>query len=208
MQYEATTILEKDIYNNMLECFEQYIVTHVHRLKPNYSPIIHPSVLDLEIDELIQRVRIKFWQALEKSDIHCPAAYLRLIIRSEFVNMVRRQKYLMSLLSSEECLYSDTLIPGDQLTSDPADEVEQQAEASICLEKAVQAIVALPPRQRLAMICALRERVDDLAQLTAAFRAYEVDIEPIQWPTNKAEKQLLQASLAPARKTIAKNMKN
>lgn len=208
MQYESTTCLKQDMLSSRIECFDQYIVAHVHRFKPHYASIVHPAVLDLEIDELTQRVRIKFWQALEKRDIHYPAAYIRLIIRNEFVNIVRRQKSLLPLPDSEECLYSDAVIPKDQPASDPADEVEQKEAAIICLRKVVQAVLALPPRQRFAMICMLRERVDDLAQLTAAFKACKVDIEPIRWPTNKMERQLLQASLVPARRAIAKNMQS
>ncbi|HEY3993763.1 MAG TPA: hypothetical protein VGM01_12920, partial [Ktedonobacteraceae bacterium] len=61
---------------------------------------------------------------------------------------------------------------------------------------------------RFAMICLLRDRVDNLTQLVEAVKMYKVDIEGIRWPIGKEEKQLLQASLGPARKTIAKNMKS
>jgi hypothetical protein len=56
------------------------------------------------------------------------------------------------------------------------------------------------------MLCSLKERVDDLKQLVEAFKAYKLDIQAIQWPAGKAEKQLLHASLVPAKKTLAKSL--
>jgi len=43
-------------------------------------------------------------------------------------------------------------------------------DASTCLKEMIQAVLALPPRQQYAMICSLKERVDDLRQLIEALR--------------------------------------
>ena len=190
-----------------LKHFDRYIVTQVHYFGRHYPTIAHTSVMDLEIDELVQRVRIKFWQALERRHILYPHAYIKLIIKSEFVDMSRQRKSFLPLPTDEEWSYGEAGELGVRNMPDPADEVEQEMEAFDFLNETIQAVLGLPPRQQLALICSLQDRVDDLVQLVNAFKAYRIDIEGIQWPTEKAEKQLLQASLTPARKTLAKKMK-
>lgn len=205
MLYEATSASHEDIFEVTLKRFDGYIVSQVHRVGRNYARHVHPAVLDLELDEVIQRVRIKLWQALEKRDILYPYAYIKLIINSEFIDMTRRQKLTLSLPSGDELISSEIEIVAG-LMDDPAETVTQQIEASDYLKSVIQAIVALPPRQRYAVICSLKERVDDLRQLIDAFRAYKVDIQTVQWPATKAEKQLLRASLPPAKKALAKRL--
>lgn len=202
MQDEASTRTSEDI----LERFDRYIVIQVQRLRRYYPAVIHSAVQDLELDELVQRVRIKFWQALERREIHHPCAYIQLIVRSECAEMARRQPLHVPLPSDEEQIHGERAFT-DQDGSDPADEVEQREEVSARLQEVLQAVLALPPQQRLAMICTLRDRVDDLAQLIEALKASRVDVEAIRWPTDKAKKQVLQASVAAARKSIAKQMK-
>jgi len=46
--------------------FDPYIVMLVQKKASSSSNIARPEVLDLEIDEIVQKVRIKFWQALLK----------------------------------------------------------------------------------------------------------------------------------------------
>ena len=208
MLYETAPIHGQETCEDILKRFDHYIITQVQRLKRSYPPNIHESVKDLELDELIQCVRIKFWQALEKREIRYPAAYIKLIVRNEFINMLRRQKPLVPLPGDEEeCMQSEMGIMLDRQAPDPAEEAEQREEARTRLKEVTRAVLALPPRQRFAMLCTLRERVDDLAQLTEAFKVYKVDIEAVRWPANKAEKQLLKASLIPAKKTIEKGLK-
>ena len=200
---EVATTSERDICEATLNCFDTYIISQVHRLSYYYARNIHPAVMDLELDEVIQRVRIKFWQALEKRNIRYPYAYIKLIIQSEFIDMTRRQKRHIAL-SLDEGLDS---IEGEIDTlSDPVEAVVQQMDASTGLKKMIQAVLALPPRQRYAMICSLKEHVDDLRQLTEAFKLHKMDIQFIQWPAGKAENQLLHASLIPAKKTLAKRL--
>jgi DNA-directed RNA polymerase specialized sigma24 family protein len=191
----------------ILRRLDGYIVSQVHRLGRYYSRDIHPAVLDLELDEVIQRVRIKLWQALEKRDIRYPYAYVKLIIQSEFIDMTRRQKPYLSLSIDEELTHAEVEIAAAaRHMADPAETVAQRMDASTCLKEMIQAVLALPPRQQYAMICSLKEHVDDLRQLIEAFKAYKMDIQAIQWPAGKAEKQLLHASLVPAKKTLAKSL--
>jgi DNA-directed RNA polymerase specialized sigma24 family protein len=203
MLNEAVATTERDIYEATLHCFDTYIISQVHRLGYYYARNVHPAVLDLELDEVVQRVRIKFWQALEKRNICYPYAYIKLIIQSEFIDMTRRQKRHMALSLDEEL---DALEDEIDILSDPVEVVVQQVDASTSLKRMIRAVLALPPRQQYAMICSLEERVDDLRQLTEAFKLHKMDIQSIQWPVGKAENQLLHASLIPAKKTLAKRL--
>lgn len=205
MLYEAVAASRRDICEVTLRRLDGYIVSRVHRLGRYYARNIHPAVLDLELDEVIQRVRIKFWQALEKRNIRYPYVYIKLIIQSEFIDMTRRQKHYLALSIDEELTHAEVEIATQHMI-DLAETVEQQMDASTCLKEMIQTVLVLPPRQQYAMICSLKERVDDLRQLIEAFKAYKMDIQAIQWPAGKAEKQLLQASLVPAKKTLAKSL--
>ncbi len=205
MLYEAVVASRSDTCEAILRRLDGYIISQVHRLGRCYSRDIHLAMLDLELDEIIQRVRIKLWQALEKRDIRYPYAYIKLIIQSEFIDMKRRQKPYLSVSIDEGLTHAEVEIATRHM-ADPAETVAQQMDASTCLKEMIQAVLALPPRQQNAMICSLKERVDDLRQLIEAFKVYKMDIQAIQWPAGKAEKQLLYASLVPAKKTLRKSL--
>ena len=205
MLYEAVVASRSDTCEAILRRLDGYIISQVHRLGRCYSRDIHPAVLDLELEVCIERVRTKLWQALEKRVIYYPYAYIKLIIQSEFIDMKRRQKPYLSVSIDEGLTHAEVEIATRHM-ADPAETVAQQMDASTCLKEMIQAVLALPPRQQNAMICSLKERVDDLRQLIEAFKVYKMDIQAIQWPAGKAEKQLLHASLVPAKKTLAKSL--
>ena len=205
MLYEAAATTRSENYEAILKRLDSYITFRVRRLGQCYCQDIHPAVLDLELDEIAQRVRIKLWQALVKRDIHYPYAYIRLIIQNEYIDMKRRKKPYLFLSIDEELNHEEDEIAARHVT-DPAETMAQQMDATTCLKGMVQAVLGLPPRQQYAMICSLKERVDDLKLLTEAFKLYKKDIQAIQWPAGRAEKQLLQASLAPAKKALAKSL--
>jgi DNA-directed RNA polymerase specialized sigma24 family protein len=205
MHYEAAATARKDNCEAVLRHLDGYIISQVHRLGCQYARNIRPEVLDLELDEIIQRVRIKLWQAIEKREIRYPYAYIKLIVQSEFIDMIRRQKpcLWLSIDKEQTCAELERAV---WHMADPAETVAQEMDSSTCLKEMIQAVLALPPRQQFAMICLLKERVDDLRQLIEAFKAYKMDIQAIQWPAGKAEKQLLHASLVPAKKALAKRL--
>ena len=205
MLNQAVAASRRDICEGTLRRLDGYIISRVHRLGRCYSRDIHPAVLDLELDEIIQRVRIKLWQALEKRDIHYPYAYIKLIIQSEFIDMKRRKKPYLSLSTDEGLIHDEVEITARHM-ADPAETMAQEIDASTCLKEMTQAVLALPPRQQYAIICSLKERVDDLRQLIEAFKEQKMDIQAIEWPAGKAEKRLLHASLVPAKKTLAKSL--
>ena len=193
----------------ILKRFDWYIGVQSKRVVRHYPALAPQAVVDLEIDELMQRVRIKFWRALERGPILYPRNYIKRIIRSEIIDMGRQRKPSVPLPTDEDeqrrfWEMSGFLISDDH---DPADEVEQQMESSALLERAIPLVLSLPPRQRLAMMCALQEKVDDLMQLVDGFKDYHTDIETLRWPTEQHEKRVLQASLVVARQTIARKMR-
>ncbi len=204
-EYNISIHPNKETSEIILQRFDRYIVAHTQSLMNHYPSFAHRAVLDLEIDELIQRIRIKFWLMLEKGRILYPHAYIRHIIHSELIDAWRRQKPVLPLPTDEDEEWHQTI--GSENTTDPADEVEQAMEELACLRETIPMVLGLPPRQRLAMICSLRDRVDDLVQLVDAFKAYRTDIETLSWPTEQAEKGRLRASLSVARRRLAQEMK-
>ncbi len=161
---------------SLLKHFDHYIIKQVRYLVKSYPLAVHPAVMDLEIDEIVQRVRIKLWQALKKRCIRVPGAYIRLIIHSELVDMMRRQRPVLPLPIDDEWISDDMRDFIDQQAPDPADEMEQRLEAVISLRKMAQAVMSLPPRQRQAVMCLLRDKVDDVTQLFDVFKLYSVDM--------------------------------
>ncbi len=139
----------------ILKRFDWYIGMQTKRVVRRYPALAKPDVIDLEIDELMQRVRIKFWRALERRPILYPHNYIKRIIRSEIIDMQRQRKPSVSLpTDDDQWLFWElnSLVIAD--THDPADEVEQRLESSSLLERTVPLVLGLPPRQRLAMMCA------------------------------------------------------
>jgi DNA-directed RNA polymerase specialized sigma24 family protein len=194
----------------ILEQLDPYIIMLVKQRVQHSLTIAHPAVLDLEIDELIQRIRIKFWRALEEKSIEYPRAYVRRIVNSEFIDMTRRRKPLPSLSLDQEgeIFRGEALVALSESMADPASVIEQRAAVGSRMEEVARAVLQLPCRQKHAMICELRDRVDNVIQLNAAFQVRHVDIERWQWPAQKAEKQRLRASLSAARVTLGRALKD
>ncbi|HLZ55794.1 MAG TPA: hypothetical protein VKR06_02505 [Ktedonosporobacter sp.] len=192
----------------MLQRYDPYIIAQVKELVRQNPHIAHPAVLDLEIDELVQRVRIKFWHVLSSRGVEYSRAYIKRIVHSEFIDMVRSKKPLRTLplpVDEEGELYQGAmLVTLSTGMSDPADEVEEQSAVTRCMDEVVDAVLQLAPRQQYAMVCSLRERVDDVQPFEHAFHARNVDISGLQWPVKKREKQLLQSSISAARQNIAR----
>ncbi len=192
---------DQETSEHLLLGLDTYITSRVKLFMYHYGQLAHRSLQMVEIEELEQRTRIKFWRTLEKHQIHHPRSYIKHIIYSEFHDMVRQQKVQIALVDDEEGDEEETLH-----TPDPADEVERREEDIAFLHKLVRLVLKLPRRQQFAMICLLKDQVDDLALLTRTFQQYAVDINNIQWPCNSAGRKLLQASLYLARQTLARQL--
>ena len=205
MDYTGRTI------DALLEQYDPFIISQAREVMLQNCHVARASVLDLEIDELAQRVRIKFWQVLKGRQIEYSKAYIKRIVHSEFIDMLRRNKPQRSLplpVDEEgEIFQGNMLVMRSEGMSDPAEVVEQQAEAELCITEIIEAVSRLPERQQRVMVCSLRDRVDNLAQFEHACERQE-HLETLQWPVEKAEKQLLQASLSSARLNVLKCLKD
>jgi DNA-directed RNA polymerase specialized sigma24 family protein len=191
--------------------YDQYLTRQVHDCMRSHSDVIRPEVLDLETDELVQRVRIKFWHALQDKHIDFPKTYIKRIVNSEFIDMVRRIKpnYTLDLPMDEEgeIYQGHMLITPSVGMDDPSVEYEKRIEASERMQEIVDAVLTLPARQQQAIICDMRDRVDDLDAFTRAFKKRQATVEMWQWPQQKKEKTLLRASLNYARLKVNVHMK-
>jgi hypothetical protein len=184
----------------ILEDIDGFIITQAKKLLC-WHLVARKELDTLEVDELTQRARIKFWKALEKGQVFRPYSYVRSIIYSEFIDMKRQQKPILPLpTDEEEEIYSL------KHQEDPADEIIQRMEAHALLQDVIQMTIDLPPRQRMAMICSLWEQVDDLAQLRTMLSIYGIDGEEMEAPLERTSRRTLLASLSVARRKLAQRL--
>src|SRR4051812_44128279 len=119
LRYEENMHIEE-----VLMQYDGFIVAVVREHIGMDPTLIRAAVRDLEIDELIQMVRIKLWHALERKEITYPKAYIRRIVYSEIVDMTRRQKRPVQPLPEDEEgeIYCGKLLvsPGEGM-ADPAE---------------------------------------------------------------------------------------
>ena len=61
---DQVVVKQADIEALLVE-YDQYLIRQVYDCMHAHTDVVRPEVLDLETDELVQRVRVKFWHALE-----------------------------------------------------------------------------------------------------------------------------------------------
>ena len=188
--------------------FDAYIVMLVQNKARSSTNIAQPDVLDLEIDEITQRVRIKFWKALLTKEIEHHKAYIRAIVSNEFNDLGRRRKVPLPLPTDEdgELYLGNVLLSESKELADPAVEFEKEEVMDDLLKLTAHLVTDLPPRMQRAMINHLKEQVDNLIRLTEAFEKHKVNINAINWPDDQADTKRLKASISPARHIIARKV--
>ncbi len=188
--------------------FDPFIVALVQKIARRSSNIARPEVLDLEIDEIVQRVRIKFWKALEAKQIEHHKAYIRTIVSNEFNDLGRKRKAPLPLPTDEdgELYLGNVLLSEGEGLADPAVECEKEEEMDDLMELTAQMVTDLPPRMQRAMINHLKEHVDDGFRLIEAFKKHKVNINATNWPDDRADTKRLKASISPARRIIARRV--
>src|SRR5205823_14045332 len=126
--------------------FDPYIVMLVQKKASTSSNIARPEVLDLEIDEIIQRVRIKFWKALLTKEIEHHRAYIRSIVSNEFNDLGRRRKAPLPLPTDEdgELFMGNVLVNESKELADPAIAFEKEEAMDDLLELTAQVVTDLP----------------------------------------------------------------
>jgi DNA-directed RNA polymerase specialized sigma24 family protein len=188
--------------DEILRLNDHYILALAREKVPRH--MVSPDVLDLEIYELAQRARIKLWRSLQKRHITHIKAYIKCIIHSESMDMIRRGKSDLPLpLDEEGELYQGgvLMVPSEGMR-DPLYELEQKEMAAEYITQAVDILRSLPRCQQQAMVCSLKDQLDDVLALTKAFRKFEMNIEAVRWPSERKEVQNLKASLSIARKKL------
>jgi DNA-directed RNA polymerase specialized sigma24 family protein len=196
------------VVDEILEQHDTYIVDLARKKLPRN--VVRSEMLGDEIDELVQKVRVKLWLALRKKPILNLKAYISCIVYTESIDMVRQYQLTLPLpLNEDGELYQGNVMvtPGEGL-QDPEYEVEQEETIGGYMTEAVEAVLKLPPRQQHAMICSLKERIDDVLPLINALRNHAINIEELNWPEEKDELQRLRASLSVARKKLRSLKKN
>ncbi len=186
----------------LLEHYEPFLVILARKSIP--QDLSHPDTLDLDIDELVQSVRIKLWQALRRRPIAHLPAYIRCIVRTEVVNMVRGRKptYPLPVTDEGELYQGNVLMTFSEGMQDPSYEIEQKEAVAGHLIQTVNAVVNFPPVQQRAMICYLKDRLENIAQVVDAFRAHEITIEQEQWPEQKENLHSYRTSVIIARNKL------
>lgn len=197
--------------NNLLSEYDAYIYALAQKSVPHqlaYSA--GNDEFAMEVDELAQRSRIKFWQALEKRQVAFPKAYIRTIVYSECVELARQRKSYVPLPVDDdgELYQGDALTAPGEDTLDPQSIVEQKERHSERLKELVRIVLQhLTRRQKQAFLCGLKDKIDDIDVFNETLAAYEFDLEDdICLPRNKAERRSWQASCSQARRIIARYM--
>lgn len=189
----------------ILKKHDSYILDLSRKKVP--KNIVNPAILADEIEELSQKVRIKFWLALRKKRIKNPQAfkaYIRCIVYTEVIDMVRQHKPTISLPLDEhgELRQGSPLLMSNEGLQDPLYEVEQEETIAEYLKETIEAVLKLPSRQQYAMICSLKDQLDDMLLFVDALRTHKTDLEGVEWPEERTEMQRLRASLTIARKKL------
>jgi len=194
--------------DEILAQHDQYIVALVRQRALRSTNFAKPGQFDLEVDEMAQRVRIKFWQALVTKHIDYPKAYLKRMVCNEFNDLSRKRGQPLPLFTDDdgEWFLGDSEVLEKAWEIDPADEFEESEKLDELMDSTADALAKLAPRQQQAMICDLYEKIDTTLQLIEALREHCVDVKTVEWPENEADKTLLKASLSPARHKMAKYM--
>ena len=166
--------------------------------------IIRQETEEMEADDLAQHTLIKLWEEMQKKVITHYRAYARSILHNAAMDMVRRYRPVGQLPLNEhgELLQGQLLCAGSEGADDPARQVERRDTLSCSMRMMVNDVLALPPQQRRAMICELKDEIADLLPIAEAFWERGVDIRAINWSKDQRELRSQRVSLAVARKKL------
>lgn len=206
----AETISSHDI-NTVLEELDAYIQMLANKNLP--YQLSSPTTRDLDVAELAQQIRIKLWQALEKERVSLERikntkAYVYTITRHEAINMLRAHKKIFPLPIDDdgEINAGQMLInPGEGL-QDPLSILEQEEYLEECICQTANTIEALPKRQQLAMICELKDHIEETLPIINRLREGKKAILQKEWPTEKHAAHSLKVSLSVSRKKLRKEL--
>lgn len=202
---EELSLQKSDPYNDFLTQYDEYIRTVASKAIPRR--LFAREVLDLEIDDLAQSVRIKLWQTLERErPILNPKAYIYRIAYTGAIDILRRHKHTFPLALDEYGeLVQDILLAvlrQEGETQDPAYMLEEKETISEYIRQATELVLLLPRHQQLAILCWLKDLLEDIYPFTQALSERGINLEMVNWPKEKEELHRLKASVSIARKKL------
>lgn len=156
------------------------------------------------IKDVSQNTWLKLLSTANSSaiEIISPRGYISVVAHSESIDEIRRRKrkhtFPLPVGEDGEMLQGNILLTTCQGMRDPATEYELKE----FITEIIEAVVQLPPKQRYAVICALKDEVEHTFPLAEVFRAQGIDIDSIHWPREPKELQRVRSLLSVARKTL------
>jgi DNA-directed RNA polymerase specialized sigma24 family protein len=192
---------EGDFASAFLEEYDVYIQALVQTQFP--FAIFAADVVDLEIDEMVQLIRIKLWVVLQNSSISYPKPYIRQTVRTMTIDQTRKRGHVSLPVNDDGELNGGIpLITPSKGMCDPAYEIDSQEVDPDMLRCVATAVEKLPHQQQYALICRLKDRIDDALVLIDSLQNLKVDPETVCWPEDEDEKKCLKVSLSVARKKL------
>lgn len=204
-EFEQTGNTQDDVkvkIDEILTDLDAYLRQLARKKLPH--SIIHPDVDDLEADDLAQRALIKMWLVMQKEAITHYRAYAGRTVYNESIDMIRRHKRTSQLPLNDqgELDQGHILFASNEIVDDPAYVVEQQDIIMRYASNLVDNVLELPPQQRRAMICELKEEVEGLLPIIEAFLERGLDIGEINWSQDREVLHRQRVSLSIARKKM------
>lgn len=199
---EPCTSRSNDDIDEILHRYDAYIVALAWKKLPR--TVVPLALLPDEREDLAQRVRIKLWQTLQKRPIGNLKAYIGCIVFTEVITLLRQGRAALPLPSGEdeECSWQDVLGTPFKDTHDPAQQIEQEEALDALTKQVAAALLHLPPRQFQAMLCALKDHLEDVLPIIEALKQRGVKIDEIHWPQAKNEVHTWRISLSVARRKL------
>jgi DNA-directed RNA polymerase specialized sigma24 family protein len=166
--------------------------------------LISPEERSALINDVTQNTWMKLLLATKarELEITSPAGYVASAARSESIDEIRRRKrkrtFPLPLDQDGELSQGKVLFPVQQGMRDPAIAYELKE----WITEVIDVVVQLPQKQVYAIVCAMKDEVEDTALLAELFRAHRIDIASMIWPQDPKELQRLRSLLSVARRTL------
>ncbi len=193
---------------DLIEQLDRYIVTRVTREMTHNPAFAHSPSLDLEIDDVVQQIRIKLWYAVQKQVLRSPRAYIARMISTTLVDLLRSREPTFRLFLDEEgepYAGYPFIEPGEGM-DDPEYEVSQEATLRELLVEILHHLQTFPLRQQVALLGALRERIDDLESLDSLLQRMGFPQTAFTKPEDIMPRHQLKPSLSAARRRLAQEL--
>jgi DNA-directed RNA polymerase specialized sigma24 family protein len=165
----------------------------------------------VEYEDVAHEAFLKFWLLYDNQPIRSPKAYIRRIVYTVMIDMIRKYRphFFQALPVDEDGeLREGYLLTGSTVSSDqnnPEWLVVEREELQERMAELMHALHNLHARQQAAAVCHLWKKVDDVLAMLDVLQKKGITCE-WEWPAEPVERQRLQASFSPAKRNIAQSM--